>query len=758
MSTSPETPSFQDIELEAQHLIDEGLDTNAYTDTEPSHCLTSVISKGVPLVNSGGGSSSSKGTSPDPYEVDMASRDRMQNESTETMAHPVQESDILPFQRWPGPGWSPSSLSFDGLITYWWAWELISWLTSAASLATMAILLVLYDGKQHPVWSLGVTFNTLVSILATILKAGLLFPISQAIGQLMYLWYRPVGVKQGSEPRSNETWCEDENPKVSRRCKRLDNIDGFDEATRGPAGALQLLAITKGRHLASMGALLMLLSPGIGPFSQQLIDSTDRWTETSAYVSMNTSDQFDAKGQMYAKTTIEAALVSHSPETHALISMEQAHNCTGPELCDWPIYDTLGVCSDCQDVSDTLQPFCHEIDGRRRCGYQSGFSSGQDPSSQEYIGYLRPGENFTFMRIDNRHGLTARVPRQQWPLNSFVLAYEPTITGEGQSSPPVAMECLLYACVKRVKTMRKDNTFRNKTIEVFTGNAGVESKFKAIENTTFSDYGRTYLPTYTPYKEHIVINVPGTDGVNSSLDSFIGETLEGYKMEHAAKFFAGSTRYSSRDSKFIIRNESANRIAWVLESKLNGRAIFNRTDPEDGLIVHRTTDYLHPISDTLMDTTEDPTTIPIAVDRIARRISEALTIDLMSRGTRSSSEIEAGMGKSYKLKPHIHVRWGWICLPTFLVVATLVHVVMVMNKSIKQQVPFWKSSAKAMFLQCPRTEDPVRFGQYLRRLSRLDPKERKLFMKLVHGKEEALRFTICTPEAVDGNLTESRGV
>lgn len=50
----------------------------------------------------------------------------------------------------------------------------------------------------------------------------------------------------------------------------------FDKATRGPWGAVMLLYRTKGRFLAALGALLIVLLLAIDSFLQQVVELPDR--------------------------------------------------------------------------------------------------------------------------------------------------------------------------------------------------------------------------------------------------------------------------------------------------------------------------------------------------------------------------------------------------------------------------------------------------------------------------------------------------
>ena len=144
-------------------------------------------------------------------------RDEQQSRTSDSIFQQVS-------RRSSGPTWLPPSYTFDGLFTNWWLWELSSWLVATASVVIMITVLHNYDHEVPPNWSYGVTINTAVSVLATILKVCLMCPVAEAIGQLKWLWYAT--------------------------CNRQSDFGMFDEASRGPTGAIQLFARTKGRSVS----------------------------------------------------------------------------------------------------------------------------------------------------------------------------------------------------------------------------------------------------------------------------------------------------------------------------------------------------------------------------------------------------------------------------------------------------------------------------------------------------------------------------
>jgi hypothetical protein len=122
----------------------------------------------------------------------------------------------------PKPLLRASTTFYERVITDWWWWELGSWMVSFACFSTIVGLLLYYDGKKQPEFVVkGITLNAFVAVFAAVAKAALILPVSEAIGQLKWIWFR------------NE--------------RKLVDFQAFDNASRGPLGSALLLSTTKGR-------------------------------------------------------------------------------------------------------------------------------------------------------------------------------------------------------------------------------------------------------------------------------------------------------------------------------------------------------------------------------------------------------------------------------------------------------------------------------------------------------------------------------
>lgn len=108
------------------------------------------------------------------------------------------------------------------IFTNGWAEELLTWIVAAMSMASVIIILAVFNNKSLPKWPYHIGLNTLISIFAQISSTALLGPISTCIGQLKWLWF-------------------------TNRSQNLDDFEAFDRASRGPWSSVLLFWKTRAR-------------------------------------------------------------------------------------------------------------------------------------------------------------------------------------------------------------------------------------------------------------------------------------------------------------------------------------------------------------------------------------------------------------------------------------------------------------------------------------------------------------------------------
>lgn len=120
-------------------------------------------------------------------------------------------------------GWQPPITSKPNSGSHWWPWEWLCELLAIVSLGTMVFVLWFYHGKPQADWQQSYfTLNGLIAFLATLIKTGLIVPVSAAIGQRKWLRFVPGKGR-------------------ARKARRLGDFEIFDEASRGSLGSMKLM-------------------------------------------------------------------------------------------------------------------------------------------------------------------------------------------------------------------------------------------------------------------------------------------------------------------------------------------------------------------------------------------------------------------------------------------------------------------------------------------------------------------------------------
>jgi hypothetical protein len=221
-----------------------------------------------------------------------------------------------------------------------WLFEIASWLLSAICMGAVVGIYACINGQEMVQSE---QLLTLASMLGKVASAALIVPTSEALGQLKWNWFH----------NSKAMW----------------DFEIFDKASRGPWGAALLLFRTKGRSLAALGALLIVLLLAIDTFFQQVVIYLD---EPALQNSSNSIPFLTSYRPYYLKSYtkgIEQGVVDGNLKP--VVNKYFYENGTQkvpfgagmrPDIplmcpasaCNWPEYDTLAVCSSCTEISHLL--------------------------------------------------------------------------------------------------------------------------------------------------------------------------------------------------------------------------------------------------------------------------------------------------------------------------------------------------------------------------------------------------------------------
>ena len=161
-----------------------------------------------------------------------------------------------------------------------WLLEILGMVVSLAAMGAIVGLLFQWDNKPLKSWPYAITINSMVSVLNTVAKSTMLLVATQAVSQLKWLWfYQP-----------------DRQP--------LSHIQIFDDASRGPLGAVTFLIKIIRPNLASLGALIVIISIAMDPFVQQIL-STDERSVAGALINIPQALSYAGRNTTYYKVNGE---------------------------------------------------------------------------------------------------------------------------------------------------------------------------------------------------------------------------------------------------------------------------------------------------------------------------------------------------------------------------------------------------------------------------------------------------------------------
>lgn len=148
------------------------------------------------------------------------------------------------------------------------------------------------------------------------------------------------------------------------RRKPLEDFQTFDDASRGDLDSLKLFIMSRGPHLALLGAIITLTAMSIGPFTQQVLSYPSKTRLTSSAFAPQALD-FTSIFSPISYTIGNSALLEDgndkyiSAALYSGISITDASFSSVPTTyptanCTFPIYSSLGICASVVDVSEHL--------------------------------------------------------------------------------------------------------------------------------------------------------------------------------------------------------------------------------------------------------------------------------------------------------------------------------------------------------------------------------------------------------------------
>lgn len=561
--------------------------------------------------------------------------------------------------------------SSSGNVVERWLLEIVSWLVSAVCMgAIVAALAVLQDqpAARWPLNKVGLTFNAFVSILSRVAGAALLLPVAEALGQLKWIWF------------------------IRGDSKKMWDFEMFDNASRGPWGALLLLIHTKGKTIAALGALVTIFALALDPFFQQVVSFPEQWTLQKTNSSIARAVRYEPEISIDYVNGVD--MINLDADMLAVADPFFVGNGTQPvpfgngsrvdfsltcpsSNCTWPSYDTLGMCSKCVEMpklldfacvyttvdwTSTLNATVSSYPNTTVCGYFLNSTSENRVLMSGYMvdGKGKPIGETLLMRTLPLLSNPFRDPL--WgdgslnfkdirnPLVDFLISSTADASDVHANKPPLIHECVITWCVKTIQSSYYVGTYTEEvTATLLNTTSGPVPWLTTAEEDFFE----------TSYLENVTIAAPST-GENFSRWGWgvSNDTMFQTVLIFDRLFPAFTT----------IGNDSDDAIRW-------------RTGAPDEVRTKRPE--------------INPWLLPNNITHHVERLVQAMTNVI-----RSSSSSELITGTAFDNEVYVRVRWGWLSLPLGLLLLSCVFLLATVIKSgiEKDQVSIRKNSAIATLL------------------------------------------------------------
>ena len=527
----------------------------------------------------------------------------------------------------------------------WWCWELVAAAISIVLFAAVVIVLKVYDGHALPQLPGDITLNTTISLIAAVSKTALLLVASAFMSQYKWLW-------------------------IHKRSRKLQELQAFDEASRGPWGALTLLQHSR-VSVASLGALLTLLTLGFDPFVQQLITTPQRDLSFEAgSTAVSRASTFNQSALLAIHESINdtlSRLDGFNPYSKLQMTVSNGASSQGDiddfaiscptANCTWPSFKSLGVCSTCMNVTE----------------YAKKNWNCQDGPSHNISGSI--GNN--------------RTCSYNLPNSAFSYEYEIFSDDSNGNYTEVAGELRL-----NIWTTSKQNTS-------FSDNTFLLVSLVALENTADLVPGpareqvleATECALAMCVEEHELLITMGI------MSHKVTSTEQPFSM----KVHANSTSYSG--TSYDVKSAEIDNVVYSVDGIYTLFAVMQ--DINSTLISSITADYTttsKPGSAVQYDGSVTPSS-PLATSFFAGLdFTQAVEnmVTSLSQYIRSLSN-DTTVGRAHQVEIYVHVKWNFIAFPVVLVVGGVALLVIAIMQTNQNGLEVWKSSSLPLWFHGPQT-------------------------------------------------------
>ncbi|KAF5252444.1 hypothetical protein FANTH_2580 [Fusarium anthophilum] len=583
-------------------------------------------------------------------------------------------------------------------VCWIWRWELLQLLIASGLFAAICIVLYMYSGKELPEWkNLGITLNTLISIIATFFRASIAIISSEVLSQLKWEW-------------------------LSGSFRPMSDIQMFDTATRGVVGSLRLLpAIALRQPLTLEAILISFLSLGIGSFTQQSIQTyqclqpvhLEPPPSITIAKSVNWSDfaqlTQDGRYGLNAKMSLamkDAIIQARNISTLYDCPTGYCNFTTFPEYTSQGLtkrmsHASLGICSACTNIDKLVHR--HERDGKKITIYS--LPTDESKNGSRIVLGSQDGIRDTHMSVRttrnlywiNQTATTAFFNRARWSISNITFL----ATRDHYAFDIEAAACILYPCIRyyaaAIKTFRLSE---NMVWEVPLRTQSPQRIWSAKAESFGYDWKGVTQPCLVDGKRRNLSDIPSA--TDHSARVYFHEDDWAEQSIDKPPGFANIT------APFECVMEFPGKLGLAFETEIEATFNFQCTSGDDssGELSCRTdsameNSYPSPLSSLLKDNrTSD--NIENALKLIATRITQE--IRQVSKDSDSDSDSDPKhllvTGNASENRLCVQIAWKWLIFPGALLgLCAILLFAVIFRFGLSKKRRIWKSSVLPLLLK-----------------------------------------------------------
>ncbi|KAI0380397.1 hypothetical protein F5Y04DRAFT_97592 [Hypomontagnella monticulosa] len=553
-----------------------------------------------------------------------------------------------------------------------WVWEIVSVFVSFGLIAATFSILSNYNEKKVPEWPLSINLNTLVALISTIMRAAMLVGVAEVISQTKWSWF--------SRPR------------------RLRDLQYFDEASRSVSGSVKLLVFAHGSTLGVIGALITILSLGMGPFAQQAIKTVScRQTHTESNASLPVAHFVPGYGSYYRigagiwevevdmKGTMVNGIADPTSKDLGVVATCPTGNCTFTQH-NGITHSSIGLCSACIDTSSFITMKRSKYPNSNYTWDNYTLPNGMWVSAYSDYAYLNVATGMLswaksifdpeFVKLNNVSIISATV----LALSTSTCSGDddnldcPIPDGYGGPTGYIATSCSLYPCLKNYDATMEKGVLSERVVSTQPAAINwVEAGIGPGEINSIMNWTALQTPCLVDDVWYSLSDLPSVPKIEGRTFTDINIDGTNYTAPHEC-LYKISYPYVAAFSRFVGFN------------LLSGTCTYNRRQGDAVLCDDKW--WLAKLYNNKKASFES---IQTAFDQF----TTAVTNKLRTTGSSNTDVLahETVQGQVIEMTVCTEFQWRWLLMPTILVVITAAILIAIIIQNLRDhRQPVWKSS------------------------------------------------------------------